>query len=590
VFEPVRTRPEPARPEPVRSTGGAVGVRPYIEPTPTRAPAPEAPPPSSPGTSSRGAPLPASSTSGRIVPADSQAPIDSPRFRAAVPRSATELVSTTSDPRAPRFRSALERLATPDAGSPSSARLSDAMGVHDADRTDVAQLLARYRASNRDDADLRAALARISAPLSTGRPAIVERPGGGSVDYARGPLRRLSDPRGGEGARRAAAGAAAGAPPEGTFEERLRHANAGGADVSGFLEDDEIGPTRATLAASGDASLGLGVEPGIVATGSDFVPVQHVHHHVKHYHTWSTCWYGTSWWYKPWGFGLYFGWPSYCYGYEPLWLHHPVYGVYPWYGGYAFGYCGASNWYFGSYGSWSWGLSSYYGPAYVHPTVVVVDDEPDVVVVERVVEQPVVVEQPAPAEAAAELVPVPAFDVAAEPRAIGPAADRYLTLGDRAFRDARFADAVHYYTKAVALEPDEPVLQLLLSDALFATGDYAAAAAALRKALAGDPMLVRSEVDKREFYSEKRAFDRQLAVCELYLADHPVDSDARLVLAVNLLFSGAPASAVDLLESDLAFGLRDDPVARLVLETARERQYGPSAALPATVDDSDADR
>jgi hypothetical protein len=105
-------------------------------------------------------------------------------------------------------------------------------------------------------------------------------------------------------------------------------------------------------------------------------------------------------------------------------------------------------------------------------------------------------------------------------------------------------------------------------------------------------MLVRSDVDKREFYSEKRAFDRQLAVCELYLADHPMDDEARFVLAVNLLFSGAPASAVDLLESDLALGLRDDPVAQLVLETARERQYGrvEAAAGDDMSDDSAADQ
>jgi len=50
------------------------------------------------------------------------------------------------------------------------------------------------------------------------------------------------------------------------------------------------------------------------------------------------------------------------------------------------------------------------------------------------------------------------------------AAQRYLELGDRAFREGRYFDAVQFYAKAVEFAPDQGALYLVLSDALFAAG------------------------------------------------------------------------------------------------------------------------
>jgi hypothetical protein len=146
------------------------------------------------------------------------------------------------------------------------------------------------------------------------------------------------------------------------------------------------------------------------------------------------------------------------------------------------------------------------------------------------------------------------------------AAQRYLELGDRAFREGRYTDAVQAYAKAVEFAPEEAALHLVLSDALFAAGDYHYAAYSVRRALDLDPSLVASRVDKHGFYPDPQQFDAQLATLERYGHEHPSDRDARLVLALNYLFGGRPADAVRVLESGTA---PDEPAARAVLDQAR---------------------
>ena len=152
------------------------------------------------------------------------------------------------------------------------------------------------------------------------------------------------------------------------------------------------------------------------------------------------------------------------------------------------------------------------------------------------------------------------------------ASNHYLTLGDSAFRDGRYGDAVHFYAKAVEFAPDEGVLYLVLADALFATGDFHYGAYALRKALELDPTLLDLEVDKHEFYSDPADFDKQLATLESYLTDHPSDNDGRLLLAANYLAAQRPADAARLLEGAAGTAVREDPAGALIYEAARTRQ------------------
>jgi hypothetical protein len=133
---------------------------------------------------------------------------------------------------------------------------------------------------------------------------------------------------------------------------------------------------------------------------------------------------------------------------------------------------------------------------------------------------------------------------------------------------------VQYYAKAVEFAPDQGVLYLILSDALFATGDYHYGAYALRRALELDATLLEKPVDKKGFYRDPLEFDRQLALLETYLKDRPTDHDARLLLAANYLFGGRPAAAVDLLESVQGVTARESAAGQLVLKAAQSLQYG----------------
>ncbi|MAE28105.1 MAG: hypothetical protein CMJ87_03845 [Planctomycetes bacterium] len=157
---------------------------------------------------------------------------------------------------------------------------------------------------------------------------------------------------------------------------------------------------------------------------------------------------------------------------------------------------------------------------------------------------------------------------------LGRAAEYYLSLGDQAFADGRYDTAVQLYTRAVQYAPDQGILHLILADALFATGDYSPCAAHLRTALALDPLLASTIFDKHSLYTDPTDFDRQLATLELFLRDHPLLEDARLVLAFNLLFGGRPAAAVELLEEPFSANLATTLPGALLLETARLGQFG----------------
>ncbi len=249
--------------------------------------------------------------------------------------------------------------------------------------------------------------------------------------------------------------------------------------------------------------------------------------------------------YCPWGFSYYGG--------STTWSLN-----------FGWGYSRCSPWYWPTYLScwypiWYTGYRPY--SAYYYPTTY-----------ETVVYRTVYVDEYETAASVA--TPAPAPPAAPEKTTIQRASERYVQLGDQAFREERYTDAAQLYGKAIDLAPEEGALYIILSDALFAAGDYHYGAFAVRRGLELDRSLASAAVDKHEFYPEPRRFDEQLAVLESYVLEHPYDRDARLMLALNNLFGGRPAAAVDVLETDAAATLRGDLAAELVLEAARARQYG----------------
>ena len=253
------------------------------------------------------------------------------------------------------------------------------------------------------------------------------------------------------------------------------------------------------------------------------------------------------------------GW-GHHWGWWPSWSWHGGWGIsygswcgwYGWYGWYR------SPLYYRYYGYGPWWNDAYYAPTVVTSTIHTTE----------IVEVPVVQEVQAPVNqgliAGAEV-----GSPAEVQSALQRAAVEYLSLGDRAFAEERYGDAVRHYARAVECSPKDPVLHLVLSDALFATGDYHYAAHCLRRALELQPDLLDVEFDKRNFYGDPSGFDHHLLLLEGYLADHVLDDDARLLLGANYLFGGNPDSTVTLFSETFGEPVRNSDAGRLLLAAAQ---------------------
>jgi len=283
---------------------------------------------------------------------------------------------------------------------------------------------------------------------------------------------------------------------------------------------------------------------------------------------WSNC---NSYWYW-WGLG----------GYSYSWLCHPFSWNYRWNYGCWPNY---RTWWPSLWVTSAWAPPVYYASAY--------DREPDVVIYDYDDTNEIVVQggrvevrQGASAGASAPVAVGESVQYDPNPgKPVDPVVagvlgqsgpdtamrlvQQYLASGDAAFRESRYGDAAHHYAKAIELRPEEGVLYLVLSDALLATGDYHYGAFALRRAFDLDPTLIASDIDKHSFYRDPREFQDQLQLLERFLAERPTDVDARLLLAVNYLFSARPELAVDLLESGSSAELRAESTGQRVLEAAK---------------------
>ncbi len=286
------------------------------------------------------------------------------------------------------------------------------------------------------------------------------------------------------------------------------------------------------------------------------------------WNSWDNC--HNDYWYW-WGNGSY----SYsCYTHPFAWTYRLWYGCWPY---------GINYWYPSAYTNYYESAPYVYGSAYDNddPDVVIYNygDEDDVVVQggsTRVVQvggraavgEDVQYEPSAPAAAPQGDATI-AKVLERGPDTLTRMSTQFLADGDTAFRERRYADAAHFYAKAIECRPEEGVLYLVLSDALLATGDYHYGAFALRRALELDPALASSVLDKHEFYADPAEFDEQLQVLERFLADRPTDGDARLLLAANYLFGAKPHLTNDLLESGASEPVRNEAAGKLILDAAK---------------------
>ena len=306
-----------------------------------------------------------------------------------------------------------------------------------------------------------------------------------------------------------------------------------------ILERGKFVSSATDVATRTALGVGVGVTTGWGSTSCFWDPC--VPSSCAPYWNW-WCTPGWSWWWSTcctpwWGFGWGFGYWSDCFGF--WYSGYPYYSYYP----------------------------SYYAPYPAYYSTVIYDTYAPPP------EEEVAVADPGYADPEASARGEGSIRVAGGEGAGGSrmaSATEFLNLGDQAFREGRYSEAVHYYAKAVELEPQQGVLHLILSDALFATGDYHYAAYSLRRALELDPTVVDDVVDKHSFYvNDPTEFDRQVQLLERYLADHFLDDDARLLLAANYLFGGQPAQSVDLLQSPFSVAIRESGAGKVLLDRAQ---------------------
>jgi hypothetical protein len=241
----------------------------------------------------------------------------------------------------------------------------------------------------------------------------------------------------------------------------------------------------------------------------------------------------------------YWGWWSNCH-WSSGWGFYPSFWFNPYYW----------HWYASPYYSgYSWGSTE---PLVISTTIQTTE----------IIEVPVF--QEAPTLDQESLIAGAEVNSAAEVQsALQRAAVEYLSLGDRAFAEARYGDAVRHYARAIECAPKDAVLQLVLADSLFAIGDYHFAAHCLRRALELDPALLEVEFNKRNFYGDPSDFDRHILLLQRYLNDHILDDDARLLLGANHLFGGDPDATVALFSDSFSKEVRNSDSGRLLLAAAQ---------------------
>jgi hypothetical protein len=250
------------------------------------------------------------------------------------------------------------------------------------------------------------------------------------------------------------------------------------------------------------------------------------------------------------------------------WCHsHSGSGCHP-------GACCGANWWWGcsswwwpwwgpvwgwAWGFWWWGSPYYYDPYayYYAPPPVYYSTA-------------VYPEQQEPTHEAVAAAQPPAQPEGAAQDNTAHGISELLAIGDQAFHERRYSDAVFAYAKAVELAPKDGVLRLIFSDALFAAGAYHDAAAALRRALELDPKLAASSIDKHALYADASELDHQIAALEDYVQTHFSDDDARLLLAANQLFAGRAQACVDLLKTGFGTKVRESNAGKLILARAEE--------------------
>jgi tetratricopeptide (TPR) repeat protein len=149
----------------------------------------------------------------------------------------------------------------------------------------------------------------------------------------------------------------------------------------------------------------------------------------------------------------------------------------------------------------------------------------------------------------------------ADPNATASFADK----GEAAFKSGDYSGAAYAWKHAVVDTPENPVLGLMLSQALFATGKYDEAAGMAQAAMSQLPKDKWGVVvaNSRELYGNYQDYTNQLRTLEAAARAKPNDPAMRFLLGYHYAYLGYPQQALDQLNKVLSIAPNDEGTKQL---------------------------
>jgi predicted Zn-dependent protease len=142
---------------------------------------------------------------------------------------------------------------------------------------------------------------------------------------------------------------------------------------------------------------------------------------------------------------------------------------------------------------------------------------------------------------------------------------KFAEAGEMAFWSGDYNGAVYAWRHAVLDAPDNPVLVMMLGQALFATGQFDEAAGATQAAMRVLPKDQWGVViaNFRELYGNVPDYTTQLRALEKAVAEKPDNPARRFLAGFHYAYLGYPQFAIDQLEKGLKAEPRDEMAKQL---------------------------
>jgi len=147
-----------------------------------------------------------------------------------------------------------------------------------------------------------------------------------------------------------------------------------------------------------------------------------------------------------------------------------------------------------------------------------------------------------------------------------PTAEQFARIGETAFKAQDYKGAVRAWRHGLVDDPENAVLVMMLSQALFATEQYSESAGAVQAAMQVLPQDKWDVVIKnfRDLYGKGEDYTTHLRALEKAARAKPEEPSLRFLLGYHYGFLGYPAEAVKQLEKCVSLAPRDEFAQKLL--------------------------